>query len=733
MQQNYLMKNISIMCRKITFCLLLLLINFGLNAQVVLDVQDAVGQSEVTVPINVTNYTDIVSIQFSINFDHTHLQLDGITAGDIPITNWNVNIAAGDGLAILSYFDIELQGESLEDGETLIALNFTILNSGTSVVEIVNTPTPVEIVNINDEILPATLDSGIVTTFGAYLSGSIYQDTNDDCVLDSGEGSLANWAIHATSVDNDYVIYSDSDGNYSQFIDTGIYTLTLLSPNQIWDVCPSTIADITTIDTEVFNDFGAQATLDCSILSVDIATPFVRRCFPNTYTITYCNMGTIPATDAYVIVNFPEFVSVTGSSIPSYDASNNDFGFVLGDLAVGECGTFKVFFEPICDETEIGQTLCTEAEIFPQDPCLIPPGWSGASIALNVDCDGENVNFTIENVGTGDMQESLDYIVIEDAVMMIDPTSFSLNSGQDLAFQMPANGSTYRLQTSQVAEHPGMSMPSITIEGCGENDEGNFSTGFVTQFAADESDLFVAIDCQEMIGSFDPNDKAAFPKGKGPEHYIDRNIDLEYKIRFQNTGTDTAFTVVVIDTLSTMLDPITFRPGASSHPYELVVLDQNIVQFTFNNIELPDSNVNEAASHGFVQFKIAQQMDLPYESVINNNAAIYFDFNDPIITNTTFHTIEAPAPVNTAEVYIDGLEVQVFPNPFKDKTLLLLSSEYQELKFTLYNLQGQLVQQKMYNSNAIEISGSELISGTYFYKLNHNGLDIASGKVMLQK
>jgi hypothetical protein len=30
-----------------------------------------------------------------------------------------------------------------------------------------------------------------------------------------------------------------------------------------------------------------------------------------------------------------------------------------------------------------------------------------------------------------------------------------------------------------------------------------------------------------------------------PQHFIDKNIPLDYTIRFQNTGTDTAFTVSI--------------------------------------------------------------------------------------------------------------------------------------------------------------------------------------------
>ncbi|MBL8964476.1 MAG: aldehyde dehydrogenase, partial [Phycisphaerae bacterium] len=49
--------------------------------------------------------------------------------------------------------------------------------------------------------------------------------------------------------------------------------------------------------------------------------------------------------------------------------------------------------------------------------------------------------------------------------------------------------------------------------------------------------------CLPNIGAYDPNDKQAVPVGYGPEHFIRAGDPLHYQIRFQNTGTDTAFTV----------------------------------------------------------------------------------------------------------------------------------------------------------------------------------------------
>ncbi len=153
------------------------------------------------------------------------------------------------------------------------------------------------------------------------------------------------------------------------------------------------------------------------------------------------------------------------------------------------------------------------------------------------------------------------------------------------------------------------------------------------------------------------------------EHFIEPNIPLDYQIRFQNTGTDTAFTVAVRDTLSTWLDPTTVRPGAASHPYTWTLSGAGILTLTFAHILLPDSNVNEVASHGFIQFSIDQQKDLVLGSLVENRAGIYFDFNAPVMTNTVFHTLGHDfLPTATREPGATVPMLQVWPNPASQTT-----------------------------------------------------------------
>ncbi|MCI4670923.1 MAG: T9SS type A sorting domain-containing protein [Bacteroidia bacterium] len=162
-----------------------------------------------------------------------------------------------------------------------------------------------------------------------------------------------------------------------------------------------------------------------------------------------------------------------------------------------------------------------------------------------------------------------------------------------------------------------------------------------------------------VVGSFDPNDKQVFPAGEGPEGFIEptENI-MEYTIRFQNTGTFPAEFVVLRDTLDSDLDLESIKPVAASHPYKMRLKGDEL-EVRFDNINLPDSISDPEGSQGFFTFVIRHDGVLAPLTEISNQAAIYFDFNKPIFTNTVLSTIAEPSSI--LEPAKDG--ILIYPNP----------------------------------------------------------------------
>ena len=142
-------------------------------------------------------------------------------------------------------------------------------------------------------------------------------------------------------------------------------------------------------------------------------------------------------------------------------------------------------------------------------------------------------------------------------------------------------------------------------------------------------------------GSFDPNDKSATPSLSTTQ--VANGDYIYYTIRFQNTGTDTAFNIVISDSLNGYLQPSTLQVMNTSYTARVTV-NGDIVYCEFLNIHLPESNVNELKSHGFITFRIKPNPTTIVGSIIPNKAAIYFDFNTPIITAEAQTLIYDAAP-----------------------------------------------------------------------------------------
>jgi uncharacterized repeat protein (TIGR01451 family) len=210
--------------------------------------------------------------------------------------------------------------------------------------------------------------------------------------------------------------------------------------------------------------------------------------------------------------------------------------------------------------------------------------------------------------------------------------------------------------------------------------------------------------CFPVVNSFDPNDKTVYPND------ISQNATwLNYTIQFQNTGTDTAYDIVVRDTLSSNLDLESFQYLASSHS-PIVQVKGNVAVFTFANINLLDSFHNEPKSHGWLQYRIRTKPGLPMQSQIKNTAYIYFDLNAQVVTNTTVNTVNVTG-IND----INGIEplLALYPNP-ASSVLHIGTNAMHPQWLTFYDASGRKVSEQAY-TNTVDVS--PLASGVYLLEL----------------
>lgn len=226
-------------------------------------------------------------------------------------------------------------------------------------------------------------------------------------------------------------------------------------------------------------------------------------------------------------------------------------------------------------------------------------------------------------IDTGYIEYTLD-----DSVTFISSTpSPDIINGQKLYFSIDNLLTSYNKTVSVKVNMPGTIM----------------MLGHDLKVFADTNQMVMidSVHFSEMVlCSYDPNDKQVSPNYGNLGYVLSQDTELEYLIRFQNTGNDTAFVVRLVDSLDLNLDESTFRLISNSHPISSMGIDSNrVLTFLFEDINLTDTITNEEESHGFVKFGMKTKNALPLNTSVTNKASIYFDYNSPIITNSTLNTI----------------------------------------------------------------------------------------------
>jgi uncharacterized repeat protein (TIGR01451 family) len=228
-----------------------------------------------------------------------------------------------------------------------------------------------------------------------------------------------------------------------------------------------------------------------------------------------------------------------------------------------------------------------------------------------------------------------------------------------------------------------------------------------------------------VTGSYDPNDKTATTSSQWSRdlYYIDVDQWIDYTVRFQNTGTDTAFTVVITDTLPATLDAGSITMGAGSHPFTWELQGNGTLKWYFINILVPDSNVNEPGSHGFVSFRIRPRLPVVAGTVIENIANIFFDFNDPVITEPSVLVAESSTEVGGEEAN----SPIIAPNPATTEVRVTAGPEV-IARVALFAADGRMMMNTIPNATATTLNIDQLPSGVYIVQVDH-----ASGTILRKR
>lgn len=574
---------------------------------------------------------------------------------------------------------------------------------------------------------------GVGRSYLSTVSGHVFADTDNDCVRAGSEAYIKNDVVVITSATDSFLAVTNDSGYYALGLDTALFQIEARPPSPYWgqQSCNTTQLQVPAFaDTSI--NLGLKALADFPYITMDGQTR-QRFCAHNTYYLEYCNTGTAPFY-GLVQVEFDSLMHIDSASVPWAAQIGQNVLFVeSAGLGVGECRSLNIYYTTTCDAAAMGRTTCINAHAYNDTIINASPLWDQSNLQMSVQYipAEDSIEFSLQNVGNGGMGNPQDLIVIEDNVILIhEPVQLPV-AGQ-LTVKQKANGATWRATVPQTPYNPYSAFATAYIEAAGG---GPISTGFINQFSVNPYYAFDYTTCAPILQAYDPNHKSVLPEGAGPNHLVDSNTVLDYVLEFQNTGTDTAYVVRLVDTLPPYVDPATIRPGVSSHPYRFSFLSNHVIEFLFEAIYLPDSASNQQGSNGFVKFRIKQVPGNTHGTVINNTAAIYFDYNPAIITNTATVTIGKLSFTGIETVGLHAqLQIMAYPNPFKGQATIKLSGEeFSNLQLQVYDLSGRMVkQQYVSNTNQFIVDGNGLVAGSYVFEIKTGGATIGHGKLIAQ-
>lgn len=455
------------------------------------------------------------------------------------------------------------------------------------------------------------------------IEGYLYNDTNGNCVKDSGETAVPNAILTATNGSNTYYGYGNSTGHYTiQVGDTGNYSVTVSISG--WGSCTNA------------NVCGAQN------------------------------------------VN----VSPLGSTI-----SNINFGF-------GAVNGYNL---------------------------ALHPGWTSA-----------NPGFTKEYWILWYQQSLPAYTGTATVVFKYDSilqyqshTQGGVHNAANRTITWSVNNVPYPSWNWGTKPHCYFTVPANTPIGYQLKQEFWISP---TANDCDSSNNHL-VSIQPVSGSMDPNEKQVQPEGDIQEE----DSVLTYTIHFQNTGNDTTFFIILKDTLSPHLNPASVVNIASSHEYEsFTISDNGILTWFFNPIFLVDSATNEPASKGFVMFRIKKKAGLPLNTEIKNKASIYFDYNEPIVTNTVSSKLTDPNSIYNLN-NDNSISVTAAPNPFTNATLVSVEGITTAYHFQLFDVSGKLLKNiPQLNESSFVLQRDNMSPGVYFYSITTASKQKVFGRLVVQ-
>jgi gliding motility-associated-like protein/uncharacterized repeat protein (TIGR01451 family) len=572
------------------------------------------------------------------------------------------------------------------------------------------------------------------------ISGEAFCNTNSDCKMDKDETAIPGTLI--TTRPFTQTVFTDSAGHYNLFLDSGVYIINAELPDylkkiKLSDVCPTNgNYNVAITDKLIYttgNNFSEDI-IKVPILSVDFNQSRMRLCNYVTGYLEYGNIGTKDTFNVKVFLVLPRNIHYNSSS-EVCDIIGDTLVFHIDTLKAGKKSVINVVTEIDCNSKLTGEYRCFRFGISPDNlrynNLVTPKGYDFSNIKTKAEClDSGYLKFSILNDGEA-MNDSNEYRLFHNSKLCYSGR-FRLGALGKKEFMIASATGIYRLEANQNFYYPTFSNPHSVIRACA--DSLLTDTGNLNSMETSREGYTFKEKCYRLVSAYDPNTITVVPEGIGELKIVKRGIPLQYRIDFQNTGKDTAYDIIVTDTLPLFLDLSTLEWGGASHYYTTDISgpNKNILKFSFRKIFLVDSNANEPGSHGFITFSIKPFSNIASGTKIENSASIFFDFNDPVTTNSAWVTVSDADQLSpdfpSKLIKFPTLNLDLIPDvcvnsgPLDLNLLTHLRPEFRNGSLGKWYINKAPLSSSIFNPEKIKVGWGDTIPVKVFAEYNYNFL-----------
>jgi len=602
-------------------------------------------------------------------------------------------------------------------------------------------PSPTVTVGGGTSTVLITLNCASQTTM-LCATGQVYCDANDNGIMDSGETPIANAPISV----NGTVVYSNANGFYNITYPGAVNNTFALTMNSNW-LTQHGYVILNNNGNNVTNILGTPCNSGVPITTVNYplscgGTVSPTMCYSG---FVFCDSngnGVMNPNEA-PLAGVPVILYNTSATISSVTVYTDSTGYFI------YCGQYSTSTYLIATISQSWLTYNGYNPTIGVITLLASTSGTSSTGYIAVNCGGTTTTcadlWTTVTPWIGYYQNSTAYVKINwgnygpgaagpYTLTMSFPAGVTVNTST-IANGGTVSGNTITWNlTSASSFFSNYDVITFNVpNGLTSGTAHYFTSTIAPTTGTDCSTLNNAGSLLQLVGnSYDPNDKVVARPEATIQNFGEPTISLDwstqetltYTIRFQNTGTAPAQNIYIIDTLDADLDWSTLTLVEATHNMQVINLGNGVMRFEFPSIWLADSTTNEPESHGHLVYRITENAAATVGTEIENTAYIYFDWNDPIVTNTTYNINVIGTEGLTDK---NAMNVHVFPNPSRESITISCEGDFD---YQLVDLSGRIISSGS-ATDSESISVSKAAAGIYQLNVQTNKGN-SSLKVMKQ-